>query len=90
MKTVAQKFQIRNKFGIHARPAAMLVKTACKFESDITLEKDGFSVPARSIMGLLSIEGIADSEIIVKAVGNDADAAVEAIGKLINDKFHED
>jgi phosphocarrier protein len=89
MKVVERKFTIRNKYGIHARPAALLVKTANKFESEITVEKDGFNAPAKSIMGLLSLEGVSDSEITIKAIGADAEAAVEAIGHLINEKFFE-
>lgn len=90
METLERKFTIRNKFGIHARPAALFVKTVSKFHSDIQVEKDGNIAAGKSIMGLLTIEGFQGSVINVKATGADAKEALDAIGQLIDNKFFED
>lgn len=89
-KTVERKFTIRNKYGIHARPAALFVKTVNQFQSDVTVTKDGDTVPGRSIMGLLTLEGYPGAVLTITATGPDADAAVAAVGKLIDSKFFED
>ena len=83
-------FTILNKLGIHARPAAQFVKTANRFQADIFVEKDGEEVDGKSIMGLMMLAAGHGSVICVSADGTDADAALEAIGDLINRKFEED
>ena len=83
-------FTILNKLGIHARPAAQFVKTDNRFQSDIFVEKDGEEVDGKSIMGLMMLAAGHGSVITVSADGADADAALEAIGELINRKFEED
>jgi phosphocarrier protein len=89
--TMARKeFTILNKLGIHARPAAQFVKTANKFSADIFVEKDGEEVDGKSIMGLMMLAAGHGSVITVSADGEDADAAIAAIGDLIERKFEED
>ena len=90
VKSVERKFVIKNKFGIHARPAALFVKTVSQFQSDIAVDKDGNHAAGKSIMGLLTLEGYQGSTIKVTATGPDADKAIEAIGHLIENKFFED
>jgi len=90
VKTLEKKFTIKNKFGIHARPAALFVKTVSQFESDITVDRDGNAAAGKSIMGLLTLEGYQGSVITVTAVGRDAEEALTAIGQLIDNKFFED
>lgn len=85
-----REFKIKNKFGIHARPAALFVKTVSQFQSDIQVEKDGNIASGKSIMGLLTLEGYCDSTIKVTAEGPDAEEALNAVGELINNKFFED
>ena len=85
-----REFRVLNQYGIHARPAAMLVKTASAFQSDIIIEKAGMKVSAKSIMGLLTIEGHQDAVLRVTARGADAEAAVAAIGDLFEKRFYED
>lgn len=89
-KTVARRFTIKNKFGIHARPAALFVKTVCQFQSDITVDKEGNIAAGKSIMGLLTLEGYQGSVITVTATGTDAEEAIEAVAKLVDAKFFED
>ena len=85
-----REFQIQNKLGIHARPAAQFVKTASKFTSDIRVEKDGEEVDGKSIMGLMMLAAGHGSSICVIAEGDDAEAAMTAIAELIERKFEED
>jgi phosphocarrier protein len=83
-------FTIRNKLGIHARPAAQFVKMANRFSADISVEKDGEEVDGKSIMGLMMLAAGHGSVISVTAEGTDAEAAIEAIGELIDRKFEEE
>jgi len=87
---VRRDLTITNKFGMHARPAALFVKEAGKYEAEITLEKDGTTVSGKSIMGLLTLEIHHGSVISVMAEGPDAKEAVDAIDELVKNKFYED
>lgn len=89
-KTVVRNLTILNRFGIHARPAALFVKTAVRFKSDILVEKDGAVVSAKSIMGLLTIEGSRGVVLKVTATGPDAEEALDALSDLVKQKFFED
>lgn len=88
--TIAKKFKVANQYGIHARPAALLVKAAGKYECDIFIEKDGNKVSCKSIMGLMTIEGYPGSMMLVTASGSDAQQAMEEIEELFVNKFYED
>lgn len=85
-----REIKVINRFGIHARPAALLVKTAGLFESEIMIEKSGTTVSAKSIMGLLTLEGHQGAELRLTARGRDATEALDALEKLFKDKFYED
>ena len=87
---VSKLVTVVNKLGIHARPAALFAKTANQFKSDIFVEKDGETINAKSIMGLMMLAAGPGSKILVLAQGPDADQAIKAIEKLIADKFNED
>lgn len=89
-RTVVRDLTIVNRFGIHARPAALFVKTASQFLSDILVEKDGSIVSGKSIMGLLTLEGSRGSVLKVTATGPDAEDAVAALADLVKQKFFED
>jgi phosphocarrier protein len=82
--------RIVNRAGLHARPAAQLVKLASRFACEIEVGKEGLMVNAKSIMGVLMLAAPKDSRILVKAVGPDAEAALSAIGELIGRKFGEE
>ncbi len=77
------KATVANRLGLHARPAAELVKIAYRFESDIQIAKDGTWVNAKSILGVMTLAAERGSELSIKAEGPDADAAVAAIAELI-------
>ena len=80
--------KILNDEGLHARPAAILVKEANSFSSDINIVVNGNETNAKSIMGLMALGLKKDSEITVKAVGEDEHKAVEALATLIENKFN--
>jgi phosphocarrier protein len=82
-------FIIKNKLGLHARAANMVVQTASNFQSTITVTKDGIEANAKSIMGLLLLAACQGSKIVVRAWGKDAKVAMKEIGKLIEGKFGE-
>ena len=80
---------IRNKLGLHARAAAMFVKTVTQFESEITVEKDGQAINGRSIMGIMTLAAEQGSQIEVTVAGADAVAALAAIRTLVEARFDE-
>lgn len=84
-----QTFIIKNKLGLHARAANMVVQVASNFESAITMNKDGIEANAKSIMGLLLLAAGQGSRIVVRAEGRDCREAIEKIGDLIEGKFGE-
>ena len=81
--------QIVNKNGLHARPAAEIVKLAAKFKSEITIVKDDLDVNGKSIMGVMMLAAEHGSTILFRAEGPDADAALEALATLVGNKFGE-
>ena len=81
--------QIVNKNGLHARPAAEIVKVASKFQSDITMVRDDLEVNGKSIMGVMMLAAEYGSTLLVRANGPDADQAVSAIADLVERKFGE-
>lgn len=82
--------KIVNQKGLHARASAKIVEAAARFESRITVSKDGQCVDARSIMGLMMLAASPGSEIAVEAEGPDAEAALAAIVALARARFGED
>ncbi len=87
---MTKDFQVSNKLGIHARPAAMFVKTANRFHCDIFVEKDGERVNGKSIMGLMMLAAGPGSTVTVHAQGQDASQALAEIETLIKRKFDEE
>ena len=81
--------QIVNQNGLHARPAAEIVKIASKFQADITMVRDDLEVNGKSIMGVMMLAAEYGSTLLVRADGPDAREAVEAIAELIARKFGE-
>ncbi len=87
---LAQEFLILNQRGLHARASAKLVKLVSGFSSEITVTRGDDTVHGQSIMGLMTLGAGPGATILVEAAGADAREALEAIGKLINDKFGEE
>lgn len=86
----ARTFTIRNRLGLHARAAALVVKTANRFSSEITIEKDGVEVNAKSIMGILMLAASKGTRITLRAEGEDETEAIQAVGKLFENRFGEE
>ncbi len=87
---VSKHLTVTNKLGMHARPAAMFVKTASRYTADIFVEKDGEEVNGKSIMGLMMLAAGCGSKLKVTAQGVDAHKALEDIERLIAKKFDEE
>ena len=81
--------KIANRNGIHARPAAEIVKVAAKFKSEVVLVRDDLEVNGKSIMGVMMLAAEFGSTLDIRAAGEDADAAVDAIATCITNKFGE-
>lgn len=86
---VQKTITVENKMGIHARPAAMIVRVANKFKAEIFFEKDEEVVNGKSIMGLMMLAAGKGSQIKLSASGDDAAEACEEIEKLFARKFDE-
>jgi len=85
-----KELTISNKLGIHARPAALFVKTANRFACDIFVEKDGEKINGKSIMGLMMLAAGPGSKLIIHASGTDAQLAIAEIEALVKRKFDEE
>ena len=81
---------IKNRFGLHARPASKFVKEAGKYKSSIYVERDGEEVNGKSIMGLMMLAAGEGSKLLVKASGEDASEALDALQELVSNKFGEE
>ena len=81
---------IRNRAGMHARPAALLVKTASSFTAQIFIEKDSERVNGKSIMGVITLGATYNTELLIIADGPDEVQAVDAIEKLFENRFEEE
>ena len=86
---VERTVQILNKNGLHARPAAEIVKLAAKYRSEITISRDGTEVNGKSIMGVMMLAAECGASIVLRANGDDAEQALDAIAALIANKFGE-
>ncbi len=82
--------RIVNKLGIHARPSAMLVSTAAKFEAEVFFTKEDLRVNGKSIMGVMMLAAERGSELIIEADGPDEDDAVKALQEVIASGFGEE
>ncbi len=80
---------IRNKLGLHARASARLAVTAGAYACDVFISKDGIEVNGKSIMGIMMLAAGKGSQIIIRTEGDQADAALNAIVQLINERFGE-
>jgi phosphocarrier protein len=81
--------KICNELGLHLRAAAAFVKLAERFQSDVTLERDGQSANGKSIIALVTLAATKGTTVRVTASGADAQAAVEALSALVQDRFGE-
>lgn len=86
----ARPATIRNRLGLHARPAAEFVKLAGRYDAEIWVDKDGLEVNGKSIMGVMMLAAEAGSSIRIRAVGPDAGVAVDRLVDLVHGGFGEE
>lgn len=84
-----KEVKIINRAGLHTRPASMIVKTAAKFNSDVYINNNGYTVNAKSIIGVMTLAASIGTNLIIRAEGKDEKEAVEALVELISQGFGE-
>ncbi len=89
-KVWVKELMVTNKLGIHARPAALFVKTASRFVCEIFVEKDGERINGKSIMGLMMLAAGPGSKLTIHAQGGDAPEALLELENLVKRKFDEE
>ncbi len=87
---IEKKLVILNKMGLHARPAALFVKTADKFDAEVFISKDGVEVNGKSIMGVLMLAAEQGSEVVLRITGKDEKELCTALVDLLEGKFDEE
>lgn len=86
---ISENITIINKLGLHARAASKLVSMASKYESDAWIDKQGNRVNAKSIMGVMMLAASKGTEVVLEVDGNDEKECMEAMVRLINNRFDE-
>lgn len=86
---IEQEVEVVNRAGIHTRPAAMIVKLAAKFKSDIYLIRDGFSINAKSIIGVMTLAAEQGAKILLRIDGQDEQNATDELAQLFASGFGE-
>ena len=87
---LTQEFELKNKEGLHARPAMKLVELASSFEAEITIRHNGRAVDSKSIMSVLTLGASRGAVLEITICGDDAEKAMSAIGRLFEGKFDEE
>ena len=85
-----KKFVIKNKLGLHARPAALFVQTANRFKCEVEIVKGRQKVNGKSIMGVITLGATHDTQLMIVADGPDEREALDALEKLFENRFEED
>jgi phosphocarrier protein HPr len=86
---IAREVTIKNRAGLHTRPAAMIVKIAARYQSEFTIEKDGMEINGKSIIGVMTLAAEQGSTMLLKFEGTDEEAACTAITDLFERGFDE-
>jgi len=89
-RKIEKEISIVNRLGLHARPAAMFVRIATRYRSEIWVAKEGEEVNGKSIMGLMMLAAGQGSKLRIRCEGPDADQAIEDLEQLINARINED
>ncbi len=87
---VQKDVTIKNRAGIHARPAALIVQTATKFSCKVFLKKDDEEINAKSIMGIITLGAGYDSMVTITTEGEDENEAADALARLFENRFEEE
>jgi len=89
-RKIEKEITVINRLGLHARPAAMFVRIASRYRSEIWVEKEGEQINGKSIMGLMMLAAGQGSKLLIKCEGPDAEKLMQEIEELINQRFNED
>src|SRR3954453_622947 len=89
-QTIEKEVTIVNRLGLHARPAAMFVRIASRYRSDVWVEKEGERINGKSIMGLMMLAAGQGSKLVIQCEGPDAEKVMEDLETLIRQKFNEE
>jgi phosphotransferase system HPr (HPr) family protein len=87
---IEQTIVIQNRLGLHARACSVFVKEAARFACHITLARDGLEVNGKSILGVMMLAAERGAELLLKTDGSDEKQAMDALVKVVNDKFGEE
>ncbi|MEL3908525.1 MAG: HPr family phosphocarrier protein [Treponemataceae bacterium] len=87
---IEKKVIVQNRAGVHARPSTLIAQVANKFQANLTIVKNGKEYNAKSVIGVMTMAAAYNSELILRAEGTDAEAAILAIVDLFDTKFEED
>lgn len=86
-ETMTREMELKNKYGLHVRPAGLFAKIASRFDADVQVEKDGNVVSGKSIMALMTLEAVCGTRLIVTAEGPQAQEALDELEALVARKF---
>ena len=89
-KSVTRMVTVNNQAGIHTRPASLIVRTASKFKSDVFIQKDGYEINGKSIIGVMTLAAEEGEMLHLTCEGEDAEAAADALAELIETGFGEE
>ena len=89
MRKLSKRLQVKNRLGLHARAAALLVQTVNRHSAEVKIAKDGQEVDGRSIIGVLTLGAAKGSTVRITAKGEDAEESMRAIEEIFEKKFHE-
>jgi phosphocarrier protein HPr len=87
---IEKEITVINRLGLHARPAAMFVRIASRYRSEVWVSKEGEQINGKSIMGLMMLAAGQGSKLLIKCEGPDAEKAMEELEDLIQKKFNEE
>ncbi len=87
---IEREITIRNKAGLHTRPASMLVRTASQYESDVFLRRNGYEINGKSVIGVMTLAAGKGATLTLVVEGEDEEAAADAISDLFEDGFGEE
>lgn len=87
---IEREVTVRNRAGIHTRPASMIVKTASKFDADIFLRRDNYEINGKSVIGVMTLAAEQGATLTLVIEGDDESEAVEALVELFEDGFGEE
>jgi len=89
VREMSRKVIVQNEVGLHARPAKNLVTELNKYHSEVHIEKDGYKINAKSIIGVLTLAAVKGTELTVIADGEDAEEVLDMVGRLFEQQFGE-